>query len=170
MSASTKEQVVIKDACILFDLIDLGLLSQFYRLQIVVITTPQVLDEITDEDQIAEVNRYVETGQLQLDQFGQFEAMISITDANPGLSFTDASVLEAAIRRNAVVLSSDKSLRNESLRRGIPVKGLLWILEELYLQTVIERTVLLEKLKAYPEVNRRAPVNEVNNLIKKYKL
>lgn len=169
MSALPNGQVVIKDACIFFDLMDLGLLSHFYKLKLTVITTPQVLDEITDESQLTEVADYIEKGQLQVDAFGQLDVMMSITNSNPGLSFTDASVLEVASRRNATVLSSDKSLRNESARQGIPVRGFLWIMEELFLQSVIEQSLLVDKLKAYPEVNKRAPRAELENLIKKYK-
>jgi len=169
MSGSAKVEIVIKDACIFFDLIDLGLLPSFYRLQLVVVTTPQVLAEIIDEAQLDEVNAYLESGQLQVDRFGLFETLAIITEGNPGLSFTDASVLEAAIRRDAAVLSSDKSLRNESSRRGITVHGLLWVLEELYNQKIIELNILLEKLEAYPIINMRAPKAEIENLFKKYK-
>ncbi len=170
MSTSPNRQVVIKDACIFFDLMDLGLLEYFYKLKLTVITTPQVLDEITDENQLAEVAGYIKKGQLQVDAFSQLDVMMSITYSNPGLSFTDASVLEVASRRNATVLSSDKSLRNESERQGITVRGFLWIMEELFLQNVIEQSMLIEKLAAYPEVNKRAPKTELENLIKKYKL
>lgn len=168
MPVSAKVEIVIKDACILFDLIDLGLLSSFYRLPLVVFTTPQVLSEITDEVQLAEVNVYVMSGQLQIDHFGLFETIVFITETNRGFSFTDASVLEAAIRRSASILSSDKSLRNESKRRGIIVHGLLWVLEELYIQEIITLKVLNEKLEAYPSVNKRAPQAEIETLLKKY--
>lgn len=168
MSVSVKEEVVIKDACILFDLIDLGLLSSFYQLKLIVITTPGVLSEIIDEAQLAAVNAYVENGRLQIDYFGMLDAISDIVENNPGLSFTDASVLEAASRRNATILSSDKSLRNESQRRGLIVRGTLWILEELCNQKIVERNIMLEKLRKYPEVNKRAPKTEIENLIKKY--
>lgn len=170
MSVSTNRQVVIKDACILFDLMDLDLLPSFYQLPLHVVTTQPVLDEIVGEPQIVAVNLYVSSGQLQVDQFGQFEAIVSITDTNPGLSFTDASVLEAAMRRNATVLSSDKSLRNESVRRSITVHGMLWILEELFFEKIIEQKILIEKLEAYPKVNHRAPLNEIKILLNKHKL
>jgi len=149
-------------------LIDLGLLPSFYELQLVVVTTPQVLAEIIDEAQLDEVNVYLESGQLQLDHFGLFEAIALIIEGNPGLSFTDGSVLEAATRRNAAILSSDKSLRNESSRRGITVHGLLWVLEELYSQKIIELNVLNEKLEAYPIINKRAPKVELEKLLRKY--
>ena len=170
MSVSAKKEVFIKDACILFDLIDLGLLPSFHQLPLVVVTTPQVLDEIMDETQLAEVNTYIESGHLQVDYFGIFETITLITETNPGLSFTDASVLEAATRRDASILSSDKSLRNESNRRGITVRGLLWVLEELYIHKIIELDMLIENLRAYPTVNRRAPKSDIENMIKKYNI
>lgn len=168
MSASAKAEVIIKDACILFDLLDMGLLESFYRLQLTVITTPEVIAEITNEEQLAEIQPYIDKGFLQIDHFGVVETIIDIFDTNPGLSLTDAAVLEAALRREAAVLSSDKSLRNESARKGLVVKGLLWVLEELYNQNIIELTVMLKKLKSYPDFNQRAPKNEIEKLIKKY--
>lgn len=169
MSGSINVEIVIKDACILFDLIDLGLLPSFYQLPLIVVTTPQVMAEITDEIQLVEINAYLESGQLQLDYLGQFETIALITGANAGLSFADASVLEVATRRNAAILSSDKSLRNESSRRGITVRGLLWVLEELYNQEIIELKILIEKLEAYLIINKWAPKIEIENLFKKYK-
>lgn len=169
MPVSAKVEIVIKDACILFDLIDLGLLPSFYQLPLLVVTTPQVLDEIVDDTQLAEVNIYLVSGQLQVDHFGLFENIILITEAHPNLSFTDASVLEAATRREASILSSDKSLRKESGRRGIIVHGLLWVLEELYNKKIIELKVLIDKLEVYPNINNRAPKYEIANLLRKYK-
>lgn len=162
-----KVEVVIKDACILFDLLDLGLLSSFYQLGLTVITTPEVLAEITDESQLQEIQPYIDNGDLQIDYFGVFDIIRAIVDGNPGLSLTDAAVLEAATRREAAILSSDKSLRNESARRGLTVKGLLWVLEELYNQQVLTLEAVLEKLSIYPEINKRAPKTEIINLITK---
>lgn len=168
MLASAKIEVVIKDACIFFDLIDLRLLSNFYQLPLTVITTPQVLAEITDDAQLNEINIYLESGQLQIDKFGQRNTIDSIYESNSRLSFTDASILETALRRNAAVLSSDNSLRKESSRQGLTVHGLLWVLEELYKQDLIELDGLLSKLEEYPKINQWAPKTEIENLIKKY--
>ena len=169
MSVSAKVEVIIKDACILFDLMDLRLLASFYKLKLTVITTPEVLAEITDENQLREIQPYIDNGNLQIDHFGVFETVLAIVETNPGLSLTDAAVLEAATRREAAILSSDKSLRNESTRRGLTVKGLLWVVEELYNQQILDLEAALEKLAAYPEINKRAPRNEIANLINRLK-
>lgn len=168
MSVSAKKEVVIKDACILFDLIDLGLLAAFYRLDVIVFTTNQVIAEITNNVQLAEVNIYIENGNLKIDDAGSFELISSIALENSGLSFSDASVLEVAGRRSACVLSSDKSLRNVSLRNGLVVRGMLWIIEELYNHGLIELNILFEKLNLYPDVNKRAPKKEIQLMLEKY--
>jgi len=161
-------EVVIKDACILFDLIDLDLLGSFYQLNLIVMTTPDVLAEITDQIQLSQVTKYVDSGQLQIDGSGVLDEHRQIVNKNPGLSLTDASILDLATRRNATVLSSDNSLRNESRRRGLMVRGMLWILEELHIQQILTREVMLEKLEVYPKLNKWAPRLHIEALIKKY--
>ena len=48
----------------------------------------------------------------------------------------------------------------------MPVRGLLWIIEELYLKSIINVESALEKLNDYSKVNIRAPMKEIQNLIK----
>lgn len=165
MSASAKVGVVIKDACILFDLLDLELLNSFYELNLTVITRPEVLAEITEEHQLGQIQPYIDSGSLQIDTIDVLDTVMTIVETNPGLSLTDAAVLETATRREAAILSSDKSLRNESTRRGLTVRGLLWVLEELYSQGVLPLAVILEKLVLYPQFNKRAPKTEIANMI-----
>ena len=162
-----KTEIVIKDACILFDLIDLDILDHFYQLELIVFTSPQVIEEISNESQLKTINYYVENKKLLIDAFGNFEIIQELFNINPGLSFTDCSVLELAIRKRATILSSDKSLRNESQRRNIPVKGVLWILEELYLKGHLSKEQIINKITKYPEFNKRAPIKETAKLIER---
>lgn len=165
---SAEKEIVIKDACVLFDLIDLGILKQFYQLDITVYTTPEVIAEITDEAQLTEVNNYIENGRLRIDEYGTFETIVTIIAMNPGLSFADGSVIELAIRINATVLSSDKGLRNEAQRRSLKVRGVIWVIEELEKNGIIDVKTAIEVLNKYPQVNKRAPVSEIEKLIRKY--
>jgi rRNA-processing protein FCF1 len=167
MSVSVKANVVIKDACILFDLLDLSLLEDFYRLNLTVITTPEVIAQIENDEQKEKIKPYIDNSLLQIDRVGVLENILEILDNNPGLGLPDASVIEAAIRREATILSSDKSLKNESVRRGLVVRGSLWILEELYKQQILSLETVIEKLAMYPEVNKRAPKLEISNLVER---
>ena len=164
---AVNEKIVVKDACVLFDLIDLGLVAAFFQLDLIVFTTPQVLSEIVDPLQMAEVDLYIVNGKLMIESSGLLETIVEISDTHPGLSFTDSSVLELALRINGVVLSSDKSLRNVATRQNLQVRGVLWIIEELYNHNIITLDFAVTKLQEYPRVNDRAPVKETGARINK---
>ncbi|MBP8192045.1 MAG: hypothetical protein KAX69_00470 [Chitinophagales bacterium] len=167
---SNRKEIVIKDSCILFDLIDLELMSDFFKLELEILTTPQVIDEITDGVQMDIVTKYIGENKLIVEKNGSLESIQSIYDECLGLSYPDSSVLELAIRIGAVVLSSDKSLRNEVVRRNLIVRGVLWIIDELVNLNIISIEQALVKLNLYSQINKRAPISEIQKLIHKYKI
>lgn len=164
---SDKKEIVIKDACILFDLVDLNLLEDFFQLDVSAFTTPQVIGEITDEIQWAEVSKFIYNGKLQIDKDGEFEVVAAIFNEHAGLSIPDSSVLELAIRRDAIIYSSDGSLRKITVKKNLIVRGILWIVEELYNRDFLSKELAIEKLNLYEKINQRAPLKEIKNLITK---
>lgn len=158
-------EIVIKDACILFDLIDLDLMEAFYTLPVSVLTTPQVINEIEEESQLEIVNRFVDTNELIVDGDGDLDEIENILSTNKGLSFADSSVLELAIRKNGCVLSSDGQLRIVTTKNDLAVRGLLWVIRELVNNFILTRPEAIAKLKQYPEINSRAPKAEIKELI-----
>ena len=149
----------------LFDLVDLNLLEDFFQLDYQFYTTPQVISEITDEYQLNEIEKYINRNSLIVESSGILESILVIFDKYPGLSFTDSSVLELSIRLNGILLSSDKGLRNITRRNNLEVKGVLWIITELVNNKIITKETAVHKLKMYPDINLRAPVNEIKKLI-----
>jgi predicted nucleic acid-binding protein len=166
---SDKKQIVIKDACILFDLVDLNLLGDFFQLGFIALTTPQVIGEITNETQWQEISKFVNDGHLQIDNTGEYEAVQKLYDEHPGLSIPDSSVLELALRKHAIIYSSDGSLRKISVKQGLTVRGILWIIEELHITGALSKVQAVEKLNLYEIINQRAPIKEIKKLIEKIK-
>lgn len=162
---SDKKQIVIKDACILFDLVDLNLIEDFFQLGLSALTTPQVIGEITNEIQWQEISKFVDRGYLQIDTEGEYGAIQTIYDEYPGLSIPDSSVLELALRKDAIIYSSDGSLRKISAKHGFTVRGILWIIEELYINGALSKEQAAEKLNLYGSINQRAPLKEIKNLL-----
>jgi len=144
-----EKEIVIKDACILFDLVDLNLLGVFFQLALNSFTTPQVIGEITNEEQWVKISRYIDDRTLKIDDEGHFETILEIYEKHPGLSIADSSVLELAIRKKAIIFSSDGSLRKISTRNNLIVRGILWIIEELYKKEIISLDTVLNKLDMY---------------------
>jgi predicted nucleic acid-binding protein len=162
---STKKEIVVQDACILFDLIDLGLISVFFDLDYDVMTTPQVMTEVLDGDQMSLADNLVNNGRLKVDDKGDLTEIQEILIKNSGLSFADSSVLELAIRVNGTVLSSDLKLRNATSRNGLTVRGVLWIVEELYAKSLLSSDEAISKLNHYQGINDRAPRAEIKALV-----
>lgn len=165
---SDKKQIVIKDACILFDLVDLNLLEDFFQLELIAFTTPQVIGEITNEEQWETISKFIDSGKLQIDTYGEFEVIAGIYDEHPGLSIPDSSVLELAIRKEAIIYSSDGSLRKISVKKNLIVRGILWVVEELHNKEFLSKDIAIEKLNIYQTINQRAPMKEINNLINRF--
>jgi len=162
---STEKEVVVKDACILFDLIDLGLIEPFFKLDLIVLTTPQVISEVTDADQMTQVSKFLESELLLIDSMGPIDMITSLKNEHRGLSFADCSVLELAIRRKVAILTSDGSLRAISVRRQLVVRGVLWVVEKLYETKLVTVEMAVEKLNLYREMNARVPHSEIERLI-----
>lgn len=164
---SDKKEIVIKDACILFDLVDLNLLEDFFQLESEAFTTSQVIGEITNEQQWEAISKFIENGRLQIDDNGPLEAITKINEVYPGLSLPDSSVLELAIRKNAIVYSADGSLRKASAKEGITVRGIIWVIAELHASSLLDTDTAIAKLNMYEAINQRSPLKEIKNLISK---
>lgn len=167
LPVSDKKEIVIKDACILFDLVDLNLLEDFFQLEVIAFTTPQVIGEITNEQQWEVISKFITEGKIQIDNDGTFEVIANINDEYPGLSLADSSVLELAIRKNAIIYSSDGGLRKISTRNNLTVRGIIWIIEEMHNREILNKQLAIEKLNLYEAINQRAPLKEIKILISK---
>lgn len=167
---SIEKDIVIQDACIIFDLIDLGLIGHFFDLNLTVFTCPEVIGEITDPDQLESTNVFINNGRLGVDGNGDFDKIEEIFRTNAGLSLTDCSVLELALRRSGSVLSSDLSLRKATKKSGLNVRGILWIISELVNQDIIDHLEAIGSLNRYLQINSRAPKSEIHEMIRRLTL
>lgn len=164
---SIERKIVIKDSCILFDLTDLNLLEDFFQLDLIVLTTHYVIGEVTSDTQMIEVSKFIHNGKLIINSDGEFQAIYSISEKYSALSLADSSVLELAMRRKAIILSSDKILRKICVKENLIVRGIVWVIEELYKNKSLSSEMVLDKLKNYKTINQRAPVEEIEKLIKR---
>jgi len=159
--------ILINDASVLFDLLDLDLFNAYFHLGHRLFVTPQIIGEIRDEMQKSIINQYTQENLISIDSFGTFETINQLFDKFSGLSFADCSILESAIRNHGVIISSDMALRKISQLQDIEVKGLIWIIEELVNFGIMSKEVAISKLEQYVEINIRAPKVEINILINK---
>lgn len=137
-------KVAVKDACVLIDLANGGLLDAWFQLGIETFTTDLVIRQVKTAHQWQAVSGFIEAGLLQIQTLSG-EQIERMTQRFVGLRIgvEDQTVLFLAIEQNAVLITGDRRLRLEGTKQKVDVRGLLWVLDEL-----IERGVLAPRLAA----------------------
>ena len=162
-------KVAVKDACVLIDLANGGLLDSWFQLGIETFTTDLVLRQVKTEQQWKAVSAVVEAGLLHVETLtgDQVERMDrALGDLRIGAE--DRSVLFLAIERKAVLITGDRRLRIEAARFEIEVRGLLWILDELVRRGVISGALAAVKLRSMREDGARLPDGECDERFRKW--
>ena len=141
-------RLVVTDACILIDVIELQLTSKFFGLEFEVHTTIDVINELYSNQQ--EILRaFEQAGKLTIHILSQEDQIeIANRDFPRSLSPEDASVIFTAQRLNATILSSDKPVRKFSKKIAIEYHGMLWIFDQLVASKLLSIEGATLKLKA----------------------
>lgn len=138
--------VVVTDTCIFIDLWNIGLMNQFFELDLVVHTTVDVIGELDHEQQNA-LGVQNEVGQLRVHNLSAEDRIVISQSPYPkSLSEPDKSVLHLAVVLNALVISSDKVIRNYAKQKKLEYHGILWILEEMVNGAMLTPSEGLHKL------------------------
>lgn len=117
-------------------------------------TTVDVINELfNDQKQILQAYEAVNKLYVHNLDDGDFPKMGSIPFPR-GLSHQDKSVIYLALTLgNAIVLSSDKLVRTFAEKQGLEFHGLLWIIEELVDQGLIDKDLAVLIFEQLPSIN-----------------
>ncbi len=157
-------KILIVDSCILFDLVDLDIVNEYFSMDYTYYTTGYVLDEIIVEEQAKNIQKFIKNKQLIIDNLGSFDLVMLLFDEHRSLSLADCSLLELALRKGGTIISSDKSLRNASKLKNIEVNGLLWAIKRLVTEGIMPINKGIESLNKYPKINTRAPIKKIKTI------
>lgn len=140
-------RIVVTDACIFIDLIELELADKFFRLDLEIHTTVDVLNELYPAQQQV-LQRYQQSEKLFIHILSHDEqAEIHDEDFPISLSPEDCSVIYIAYKLDAVVLSSDKAVRNYARKKAIDYHGMIWLFDRLVEQELITRREAIDGLR-----------------------
>lgn len=163
-------KIIVNDANILIDLVELKMLPYFFKLEFEFRTTQLILDELFDEQQEALIP-YIETEKLILDTFSvnDLVEIMSLQHAKPKLSEQDCSAFFQAKKTGAVLITSDNLLRKFAHAQNIEVHGHLWVFDKLFVNNIISGERATEKLNLLcNQINPKLglPKNECQKRIK----
>jgi predicted nucleic acid-binding protein len=139
-------KIAITDACIFIDLIDLRLMSEFFGLPLEIHTSLDVYNELFPNQQDL-LRAYQSTGKLIIHNLSHEDRIHILQEVFPrSLSENDKSVLFLAIKHNAMVISSDKAVRNFASTIAIEYHGMLWIFDGLIDANLISKEEAIAKI------------------------
>ncbi|RCW31942.1 hypothetical protein [Marinilabilia salmonicolor] len=165
-------KLIVNDANILIDLVDLKLLPHFFQIECEFHTTELILDELLDEQQEA-LLPYIETGKLIVDVISEEDLaeIYTIRFSKPALSEQDCSAFYQARKDEAALITSDNTLRKFAKKQDIEVHGHLWVFDSLVDNNIIGGKRASEKLTELCEVvnpKLGLPANECQRRYKKW--
>lgn len=140
-------RLAVTDACIFIELDRLKLTSLFFKLDVEVHTSVDVFNELYIGQQ--EVLRAYEAGKmLYIHTISSEERnLINNGKFSTGLSQNDRTVLFLAEKLKAIVLSTDKLMRNYARKNALECHGMIWIFDMLIDTGVIPKADAAHKLK-----------------------
>lgn len=147
-------KIVVTDACIFIDVINLNLTAKFFSLELEIHTTADIINELyPSQQQILEGNKL--STKLTVHVLSGEDQLTQMTEEHPkALTPEDLSVIFIARKLgDATVLSSDKPLRKYAKKLSIEYHGMLWILDQLVDQRALLKPEAITKLKAWINSN-----------------
>lgn len=164
--------IVINDANIFFDLINVGLLDEFFQLPFEFHTLELVVHEIDREEQRKAVQKYIDNGRLKVKTYDGEDFLQVALFANSligNLSLTDSSVLYYALQMPGCrILTGDRQLRNRATEYHVQVSGVIFVFDKLIEYGVLTKEKGARKIKELLLTNPRLPRTLIEERINKW--
>ncbi len=146
-------KLAVTDACIFIDIYELELTSQFFSLEIEIHSSLDVFNEL-DAHQRELLKAYQSIGKFATHILTEEDRLTLFNFNYPkSLSDNDKTVLHLAEKIKAMVLSSDKAVRNCAKKKSIEYHGMLWIFDKLIEAKLIDPVKASDKLKKLIHTN-----------------
>lgn len=140
-------RIAITDACIFIDLLELTMVSPFFSLDLEVHTTTDVMSEL-HQDQQEILLAYQSVGKLTIHTLSTEDLDKIRSSVFPkALSQQDKSVIYLASQLGAMVLSSDKAVRNFAKKQATETHGMFWVFDQLVNQRLLDKNQAVNKLR-----------------------
>lgn len=146
-------RIAVTDACIFIDVIELGLAELFFNLHIEIHTTLDVINELYPSQQHV-LEQFIDAKKLSVHCLTEVEMLeMNTMVLSKSLSQVDRTVLFLAQKIDAIVISSDKLVRNSAKGKSIEYHGMLWVFDELVKYDFLSRQSAAVKLKELISMN-----------------
>jgi len=160
-------RLFITDTNVLFDVIKIGVLPEFFNLDFEICTTVFVIAEILPTPQRDLVETFIRAKKLTVFEFSAEEVeAVKNFDAERNLKrFTDKSVIWKSHQMNCPMITGDKKMREVAEKMGIEVHGSIWVIDELVSKMLISKEKAIMLLEQLRITNSWLPKDEIEKRI-----
>ena len=164
-------KIVITDTNILFDVIKIGALPEFFSLDYEICTTVFVMHEILPSAQKELAETFIRAKKLIVYDFTEeeIEEVQNFYSERSLKRFTDKSVIWKSLQLNCPMLTGDQKMKEVAEKMNIEVHGSIWIIDELVAKALISSDKAVELLEQLLLTNSRLPKDEIEKRINKLK-
>ena len=159
------ETVVVSDTNIFIDLYDVGLLNEFFSMDIQVHTTDFIINELTVEDQKRSVLDFADRLYIKkftADELVNLFAFQQKKQKDTNVSIQDCSVWSYAQENDYTLLTGDGKLRKSAIKEGTRVRGILYLFDKMVSDGIISPYKASEKIQQLRSKNGRLPSKEID--------
>lgn len=131
-------RIIVNDANILIDLVELGLLHQFFSLPFEFQTTGSIVDELYEHQQEV-LSHFIREDRLTVVEFTD-EELTAISELNlkkQALSTQDCSAFFQARKTGAILVTGDNTLKKYARANHVEAYGHLWVLDRLVEEEIL---------------------------------
>jgi predicted nucleic acid-binding protein len=164
-------KVAITDVSVLFDLFKVGVLPEFFGLDIDIYTTDFIYNEILQSDEKNEFEIFVRSGKLKIlvvDDAEQ-ETISTMELIYVNRSIADKTALFKALQMRCILLTCDDKLKKEAIKRELEVHGSIWVIDQLVENEIIDKKKAVKVIEALKTTNAWLPLEELDKRLNKYR-
>lgn len=160
--AESSEIVVLKDANVVIDMVNIGVFALWFRLGYETWTTDLILEELRIGKQWREIEALVASGNLRVHELSgdQIRECWEFKEEHK-VSLPDASGIVVSEVLDAVLLTGDGKLRRSAAKMGRPYRGVIWVLDTMIDSSVLSLSQGIEALEVLKKSNAFIPHVEI---------
>jgi|WetSurMetagenome_2_1015567.scaffolds.fasta_scaffold01943_2 predicted nucleic acid-binding protein len=160
-------KLLITDTNVLFDVIKIGALPEFFCLDYEICTTEFVINEVRPSAQRDLLENFIRSKKLtvfglsgdEVDEIEQIDTGVYLK------RFTDKSVIWKSLQLKCPILTGDKKMKDVASRLGLEVHGSIWILDSLIINNMISPIEAIDFFEKLKMTNNWLPGNEIERRI-----
>lgn len=149
--------IIVGDANVFIHFYQLDIIHEIAQLEIKIITTEEVYDELRSDQQLSLVDVIHETVELTDDEYDELDEEYD-NRIIQGISYPDMSVCYLADKRTCVLATNERALKKQAKHQNVDTKGTLYFCKLIAEKGLIDcgelerriTTIIDEDTRAFP--------------------